>query len=145
LKPTYLAVSYSDLNHFGWLTLDFRRLFLTVGINLHTKRIVQQILMLNLRGFDMILRNWSKSISKLSIRIENTNRAIAEIDQLEDLRTLSLPEVNFRKFMKVHLARLLSYQNAYWKKRCTIRWTKFGDETSNFFRLLALRGTEETQ
>jgi hypothetical protein len=93
----------------------------------------------------MILRNWSKSISKLSIRIENTNRAIAEIDQLEDLRTLSLPEVNFRKFMKVHLARLLSYQNAYWKKRCTIRWTKFGDDTLNFFRQLALRGTEETQ
>jgi hypothetical protein len=35
------------------------------------------------------LKHWSKSISKLSIRIENTNRAIAEIDQLEDLRTLS--------------------------------------------------------
>jgi hypothetical protein len=31
----------------------------------------------------------------------------------------------------------LEYQNAYWKKRCTIRWTKFGDENTKFFHTLA--------
>jgi exonuclease III len=41
------------------------------------------------------LNHWSKSISKLSICIENTSQAIAEIDKLEETRTLSLPEVNF--------------------------------------------------
>jgi hypothetical protein len=50
---------------------------------------------------------------------------------------LSTPEANFRRILKKHLARLLEYQNAYWKKRCTIRWTKFGDENTNFFHTVA--------
>jgi hypothetical protein len=83
------------------------------------------------------LKHWSKSISKLSICIENTSQAIAEIDKLEEIRTLSLPEVNFRKIIKVHLSRLLAYQNEYWKKRCTIRWSKFGDENTKFFQSIA--------
>jgi hypothetical protein len=32
---------------------------------------------------------------------------------------------------------LLEYQNAYWKKRCTIIWTKFGDENTKFFHSIA--------
>jgi hypothetical protein len=55
------------------------------------------------------LKHWSKSISKLSICIENCNQAIAEIDKIEELRTLSIAEMNFRKILKIHLARLLSY------------------------------------
>jgi hypothetical protein len=39
--------------------------------------------------------------------------------------------------MKVHLSRLLSYHNEYWKKRCTIRWTKFGGENTKFFQSIA--------
>jgi hypothetical protein len=50
---------------------------------------------------------------------------------------LSIPEANFRRILKKHLARLLEYQNAYWKKRCTIRWTKFGDENTKFFHTIA--------
>jgi hypothetical protein len=56
---------------------------------------------------------------------------------MEETRTISTPEVNFRRILKVHLARLLSYQHEYWKKRCTIRWTKFGDENSKFFQAFA--------
>jgi hypothetical protein len=48
-----------------------------------------------------------------------------------------VPEINFRKILKAHLTRLLEYQNAYWKKICTIRWTKFGDENSKFFQSIA--------
>jgi hypothetical protein len=73
----------------------------------------------------------------LSICIENTNKALNELDLLEDRRQLSGPEYNFRKILKKHLARLLEYQNAYWKKRCTIRWTKFGDENTRFFHSYA--------
>jgi hypothetical protein len=50
-----------------------------------------------------------------------------------------VPEKNFRKILKQHLARLLEYQNAYWKKRCTIRWTKFGDENTKFFHSIATK------
>jgi hypothetical protein len=39
--------------------------------------------------------------------------------------------------LKAHLAKLLDYQNAHWKKRCTIRWTKFGDENTKFFHSMA--------
>jgi hypothetical protein len=33
--------------------------------------------------------------------------------------------------------RLRYCQNAYWKKRCTIIWTKFGDENTKFFHYMA--------
>ena len=32
---------------------------------------------------------------------------------------------------------MLDYQRQYWKKRCTIRWTKFGDENTKFFHSIA--------
>jgi hypothetical protein len=83
------------------------------------------------------LKYWSRSISRLKICIENTNKAIMEIDKLEDIRRLSAPESNVKKILKSHLARLLEYQNIYWKKRCTIRWTKFGDENTKFFHSVA--------
>jgi hypothetical protein len=83
------------------------------------------------------LKLWSKSISKLSICIENSNKAILELDNIENVRPLFLQEVNFGKILKKHLARLLEYQNAYWKKRCTIRWMKFGDENTKFFQSIA--------
>jgi hypothetical protein len=83
------------------------------------------------------LKYWSKSIFKLTICIQNTNNALLELDIIEDCRPLSLAETNFRKILKQHLARLLDYQNAYWKKRCTIRWTKFGDENTKFFHSIA--------
>jgi hypothetical protein len=83
------------------------------------------------------LKFWSKSISRLSICIENSNKAILELDTMEDCRPLSTPEMNFRIILKKHLCNLLHYQNIYWKKRCTIRWTKFGDENTKFFQAMA--------
>jgi hypothetical protein len=83
------------------------------------------------------LKYWSRSISKLTICIENSNKALMEIDKIEDARPLSGPEKNFRRILKAHLAKLLEYQNAYWKRRCTIRWTKFDDENTKFFHSMA--------
>jgi hypothetical protein len=49
------------------------------------------------------LKKWSKSISKLSICIDNCNKALFRLDQLEDMRGLTVPESNFRKILKKHL------------------------------------------
>lgn len=46
------------------------------------------------------LKNWSKGISKLLIAITNTNKAIFELDEMENKRTLTLPEANFQKILK---------------------------------------------
>jgi hypothetical protein len=48
-------------------------------------------------------------------------------------KLLTMPESNFMKNLKKHLLCLLDYQHQYWKKRCTVRWTKFGDENTKKF------------
>jgi hypothetical protein len=88
------------------------------------------------------LKKWRKSISKLSLCIENCNKALFRLDQLEDMRGLTVPESNFRKILKKHLLCLLDYQQQYWKKRCTVRWTKFGDENTKKFKQWPQKDTE---
>ena len=83
------------------------------------------------------LKNWSKTISRISVAIVNCNETLAQLDELENNRVLTIPEMNFRNILKKHLLRLLIYQNIYWKKRCTIRWVKFGDENTKFFQAVA--------
>ena len=83
------------------------------------------------------LKAWSKNIYKLSILIQNCNQALLELDKLEDQRPLSLPEANFRHIIKTHLLKLLRFQNEYWRKRCTIRYIKFGTENTKLFHALA--------
>ena len=58
----------------------------------------------------------SKNVSKLSICISNSNKALLELDNIEDKRPLTVPEKNFRKILKAHLIQLLEYQQQYWKK-----------------------------
>lgn len=82
------------------------------------------------------LKHWSKNISSLTVAIENTNKAIMEIDIIEEKRALIIQENNFRVILKKHILRLLKYQKEYWKKRCMIRWVKFGDENSKFFQAI---------
>lgn len=76
------------------------------------------------------LSHWSKKISRLKVAIDNTNKAILELDSIEDRRTLTVPEHNFWNILKHHLLHLLQYQKEYWKKRCMIHWIKFGDENT---------------
>ena len=83
------------------------------------------------------LKRWSKRISKLTVAIDNSNLALANLDAIENIRALSTPEQNFRTILKRHLLRLLGYQRQYWQKRCTIRWIKFGDEDPKFLKALA--------
>ena len=61
------------------------------------------------------LKQWSHHISRLKIAIENTNKALVELNNIADRRSLTLPEGNFREILKKHLLRLLQYQKEHWK------------------------------
>lgn len=90
-----------------------------------------------LKAVHHALKKWSKHISRLKIAIENTNKALLELDNIADCRTLTIPEGNFKEILKKHLLRLLHYQKEHWKKCCTIRWIQFGVENSKFFQAVA--------
>jgi len=83
------------------------------------------------------LKKWSKGLSNLSCLIKNCNSTLEILDTLEEQRPLFLQEFNFRKILKNHILKLLKHQKDYWKKRYTIRWTKFGDESTKFFHAAA--------
>ena len=83
------------------------------------------------------LKNWHKSLSKLKAQIENCNKVVAFMDYLEEQRPLFLPEFNFRKIVKLHLEDLLLIECNYWRKRCTVRWIKLGEDNTKFFHAMA--------
>lgn len=83
------------------------------------------------------LKKWSKSISKINNLIAQCNEVLSILDKLEEQIPLYTQESNFRKIVKKHILKLLKFQKEYWKKRYTIRWTKFGDENTKFFHAAA--------
>ena len=83
--------------------------------------------------------SYSLNISGLTIAIDNCNQTLAHLDELENKRPLTIPESNFRNILKKHILRLLQYQKLYWKKRCTVRWSKFGDENTKVFQAVATK------
>ena len=46
------------------------------------------------------LKRWSRGISKLKIMIQNSNEALAQLDDLEDKRALYIQEKKFRHILK---------------------------------------------
>jgi hypothetical protein len=96
-----------------------------------------QVIAAKLKRLRGDLKHWSRSISKLSIAIENCNKLLGILDDIEDKRALTRPEWNCRVIIKRHILRLLDYKNKYWKKRCTYRWAKLGDENTKFFHARA--------
>jgi signal transduction histidine kinase len=61
------------------------------------------------------------------------------LEKLEESRPLNTPEKCFRDILKNHFLNLLQHQKDYWKKRYTVRWTKLGDESTNFFHVAATK------
>jgi chaperonin cofactor prefoldin len=82
-----------------------------------------------------VLRKWGQSLSKLKSQLQNCNSVLAVMDRLEENRPLALQEGNFRTILKKHISKLMQRQKEYWKKRYTVRWTKFGDENTKKFML----------
>ncbi|XP_073358055.1 uncharacterized protein [Aegilops tauschii subsp. strangulata] len=83
------------------------------------------------------LKIWARSISQLSSTIRATNEVILFFHTIEDFRTLTDVESNGRNFLKQHLMHLLQLQKIYWQQRATIRWVKFGEANSQYFKAKA--------
>jgi hypothetical protein len=83
------------------------------------------------------LKKWHLSLSKLKINIQNCNKVIFLLDSLEEQRPLFISEFNFRNIVKLHLENLLLIECNYWRKRCTMRWVKVGDDNTKFFHAMA--------
>jgi mannosylglycoprotein endo-beta-mannosidase len=83
------------------------------------------------------LKKWHTSLSKLKANIQNCNKVILLMDNLEEQRPLFLTEFNFRQIVKLHLENLLLIECNYWRKRCTIRWVKVGEDNTKFFHAMA--------
>ena len=86
-----------------------------------------------LKSLRFALKKWQKGLSHIKSLIEKCNWLILWLDDLEDWRPLSIPEHNFKKICKMHHEHLLHLQFLYWRKRCTIRYIKVGEENSKFF------------
>jgi len=84
-----------------------------------------------------VLKKWSKGISKINNLIQQCNEVLSVLDKLEEQRTLFIRESNFRTILKKHILSLLKFKQEYWRKRYTIRWTKFGVENTKFFHAAA--------
>ena len=69
-----------------------------------------------LKNLRYALKKWSKNISRLNLCIDNSNWALLELDGIENLSSLTIPEKNFCKILKEHLVTLLGYKREYWKK-----------------------------
>lgn len=69
--------------------------------------------------------------------VSNCNEVLLFLDKIEEQRDLAIQEWNFRTILKDHILQLLKYKNEFWKKRCTIRWVKFGDENPKYFQAAA--------
>jgi hypothetical protein len=91
-----------------------------------------------LKSLRFELKKWQTSLSKLKGLIQNCNKVLMVLDALEEERPLFRPEWNFCKIVKLHLDELLSAECSYWKKRCTIRWIKQGEENTKFFHAMAM-------
>ena len=83
------------------------------------------------------LKSWHMNVSKMKVLIAKCNRVVLILDCLEELRPLFRHEFNFRNLVKLHLEHLLHLQYLYWRKRCTIRSIKVGEENTKFFHALA--------
>ena len=64
---------------------------------------------------------------------------ILYLDELEELRPLSWPGINFQRTVKLHLEEILRMQFIYWKQRCTIRSIKIGEENAKIFHAMATK------
>jgi hypothetical protein len=59
------------------------------------------------------IKDWKRSLPKLSKTIANTQMIIQLFDLMEECRDLSLQEWNFRAILQDHLAKLLDFQRIY--------------------------------
>lgn len=82
---------------------------------------------------------WSRKISNLSQLIENCSRALALLDGLEEKRSLSTIELNFRVWFNNTFFFFLYPKEFLWKQCSTAQWVALGDENTKIFHAFATR------
>jgi mannosylglycoprotein endo-beta-mannosidase len=92
-----------------------------------------------LKGLRQELKKWHMSLARPKSLIQNCNKVILILDTLEEERTLYRPQFNYWQVVKLHLEELLATKCNYWKKRCTIRWIKQGEDNTKFFHAMATK------
>jgi mannosylglycoprotein endo-beta-mannosidase len=102
-----------------------------------TKKYTSAIIAGKFKALRYALKHWHMNLSQLKFYIQHCNKAILILDNLEDQRPLFVTEFNFRKIVKLHLEKLLQIECNYWRKRCTIRWVKVGEDNTKFFHAMA--------
>jgi hypothetical protein len=101
------------------------------------KKYTSAIIAAKFKSLRYALKHWHMNFSQLKIIIHNCNKAILIWDSLEEQRPLFITEFNFRKIVKLHLEKLLKIECNYWRKRCTVRWVKVGEDNTKFFHAMA--------
>jgi hypothetical protein len=89
------------------------------------------------------LKHWSKSISKLSICIENSNKAILELDSIENSRTLFIQKANSGKFSRPILPGSCNIKMHIGKNDVQFVGQNLVMKIQNSFNQLQQRDTEE--
>jgi hypothetical protein len=83
------------------------------------------------------LKQWSTSISVLNHLISNCNGIILMLDTYEEQRIMHITKWNFRNIIKERLQHLLLCKHEYWRKHCTARWARLGDDKTALFHSMA--------
>ena len=120
-------------NHPGFLEVVQRGLASAVRNQRDSASIVAE----KLKNVRYELKVWSRKLSNLSRLIDNCNKVIFFLDDLEDHRVLQTLERNFRSLIKEHMQTLLKFKTEYWRKRYTVQRIKLGDECTKFFHAMA--------
>ena len=89
------------------------------------------------------LKSLSKGISKLSIAIENSNRAIFELDELKINISLPLLKLIFGEFSSVIFCGFLHTKNNMGENIAPFAGLNLVMSNLNFFKLWRLKDTEE--
>jgi hypothetical protein len=89
------------------------------------------------------MEKWSRNHSNLHKIIDNCSYTLALLDGIEEQRSLSIMEKNFRRILKAHTPKLLETKIIYWTNRAKMRWEQLGDENTKKIILLPFKAIEE--
>ena len=127
----------SKIFRFEFFWLDFKKVFKDIWDQPIQEEDSAKIITAKFKRLRKGLKIWSKNTSNLASTIKASNEVIHMWDFFEEYRPLTDIEHNGRQILKEHLAKTLEYQRIYWKQRAIIRWVKFENEISHFFKTKA--------